>query len=103
MDKDNPSIQKLTSYNTSGTLVPWVRVYKLTPGVQWSHRKHVEAGMKCEMCHGQVANLDVMAMVKTTTSMVSCINCHKAHNAPVACETCHLAWKPGMVVAKPSQ
>lgn len=101
--KDKPSIKKLADYNESGETIPWVRVYKVVPGVEWSHRKHVQAGMTCEMCHGDVAKLDVMAMIKTTTSMVSCIDCHKAHNAPVTCETCHHAWKPGMVVAKTSK
>lgn len=98
--KDKAPIQKLAQYNKTGNAIPWVRVYKLVPGIEWSHRKHLQAGMTCEMCHGQVAKLNVMSMVKATTSMVSCIDCHKQHNAPVTCTTCHAAWAPGMVVSK---
>ena len=53
---DKPSIQKLASYAKSGQPVPWVRVYMITKGVNWSHRKHLDAGMKCETCHGPVPN-----------------------------------------------
>src|SRR3974390_3225002 len=50
--KNRPSIQKLAGYDKSKTAVPWVRVYAVLPGVAWSHRRHLDAGMKCEMCHG---------------------------------------------------
>lgn len=98
---DKPAIQKLTEFSKSQTPVPWVRVYKVLPGVEWSHRKHLQAGMKCEMCHGPVADMPVMAEVKSVRSMNGCIGCHKLHNAPTSCTTCHPAWAPGMVVAKP--
>jgi hypothetical protein len=99
---DKPSIQKLTEYSKSQTAVPWVRVYQVLPGVEWNHRRHLKAGMKCEMCHGAVADMPVMAEVKSVTSMTGCIGCHKLHNAPATCTTCHLAWAPGMVIAKPA-
>jgi hypothetical protein len=97
---DKPAIQQLAGYDKSKTPVPWVRVYKVLPGVEWSHRKHLDAGMKCEMCHGAVAQMDMMAQVKSVTSMGGCIDCHKAHNAAITCVTCHAAWAPGMVVVK---
>lgn len=98
--KDKPSIQKLAGYDKANTPVPWVRVYSTLPGTGFSHRKHLDAGMKCEMCHGQVAQMDVMAKVKSVTSMDGCLNCHKLHNAPTKCVTCHPAWAPDMVVVK---
>lgn len=86
-----PSIQKLASYAKSGQAVPWVRVYTLTTGVNWTHRKHLEAGIKCATCHGQVAEMATMSQATSVTSMGVCLNCHKLHNAPVVCQTCH-AW-----------
>jgi hypothetical protein len=86
-----PSIQKLASFAKSGQPIPWVRVYTLTTGVNWTHRKHLEAGTKCETCHGQVADMAVMSQATSVTSMGVCINCHKLHNAPTVCQTCH-AW-----------
>jgi hypothetical protein len=85
-----PSIQKLAAYAKSGQTVPWVRVYTVTMGVNWTHRKHLEAGIKCESCHGLVANMAVMFQATSVTSMGVCINCHKLHAAPTVCQTCHL-------------
>jgi Cytochrome c7 and related cytochrome c len=85
-----PSIQKLASLAKSGQPIPWARVYTLTVGVNWTHRKHLEAGIKCETCHGQVADMAVMSQATSVTSMGVCINCHKLHTAPTACQTCHL-------------
>ncbi len=98
--KDKPSIQKLAGYYKSKTAIPWVRVYTVLPGVSWNHRKHLDAGMKCGMCHGDVSRMEVMTNVKSVTSMVGCLDCHKLHNAKTTCVTCHAAWAPGMVVAK---
>lgn len=100
VDKDKPAIRKLASFAKSSEPIAWVRVYVLLTGVQWSHRKHIDAGMKCEMCHGQVAQMDVMTEVKSATSMDGCLGCHKIHNAPTSCVTCHPAWAPDMVVVK---
>ena len=91
--KDKPAIQKLAQFAKSGEPIPWVRVYQLTPGVNWSHRKHLDAGMQCVMCHGDVAKLDAMAQTTSVTSMAPCIACHTAHDAPTTCQTCH-AWPP---------
>jgi hypothetical protein len=85
-----PAIVKLAQFAKSQQPIPWVRVYTLLPGVQWSHRKHLEGGMKCETCHGAVADLDAMAMVTSVTAMGTCINCHQMNNAKTTCNTCHL-------------
>ena len=89
--KEKPSIQKLAALAKSGQPIPWVRVYTVTEGVNWTHRKHLDAGIKCETCHGQVSELAAMSQVTAVTSMGVCINCHKLHSAPTVCQTCH-AW-----------
>lgn len=89
--KDRPAIVKLTEMSQSGQPIPWVRVYQVTPGVIWSHRRHLQAGMQCVMCHGQVGQLDAMAQTTAVTSMASCISCHQGHKANTECQTCH-AW-----------
>jgi hypothetical protein len=88
-----PSIQKLAAYAKSGQTIPWVRVYAVTSGVNWTHRKHLEAGIKCETCHGPVADMAVMSQATSVTSMGVCINCHQLHAAPTVCQTCH-SWPP---------
>jgi Cytochrome c7 and related cytochrome c/Cytochrome c3 len=89
--KSKPAIQKLAGFSKSQQDVPWVRVYAVLPGVNWTHRKHLDAGMKCETCHGQVAQMDAMSESMSVTTMAVCISCHKANNAPTVCQTCH-AW-----------
>jgi hypothetical protein len=57
--------------------------------VNWSHRKHLDAGMKCVMCHGQVAQMETMSEATSVTTMGVCLSCHTAHSAPTVCQTCH--------------
>jgi hypothetical protein len=66
-----------------------VRVYTVLPGVNWTHRIHIQAGMKCEMCHGQVSQLEVMAEITSVATMYSCLTCHERNNAKTACNACH--------------
>ena len=87
--RDRPGIQKLSEYARSNEPIPWKRVYQITTGVTWSHRKHLQAGMQCVMCHGDVGRLDVMAETTAVPAMATCISCHQAHNAKTSCATCH--------------
>jgi hypothetical protein len=87
--KDKPSIQKLAEYAKSKQPIPWVRVYTVLPGVAWNHRPHLEASVKCETCHGQVAQMDAVSEVTSVTTMYSCLNCHEMNHAKAACDTCH--------------
>jgi len=87
--KSKPAIQKLAGFAKSQEAVPWVRVYAVLPGVTWTHRKHLEAGMKCETCHGPVAQMDTMSEATSVTTMGVCIRCHAANSAPTVCQTCH--------------
>jgi hypothetical protein len=87
--KSKPTIQRLAGFAKSQEAVPWVRIYAVLPGVNWTHRKHLEAGMKCETCHGQVAQMEVMSEAMSVTTMGVCIRCHAANNAPTVCQTCH--------------
>ncbi len=87
--KDKPSIQKLAEFAKSKQAVPWVRVYTVLPGVAWNHRAHLEAGVKCETCHGQVREMEATSEVTSVTTMYSCLHCHEMNHAKAACDTCH--------------
>jgi hypothetical protein len=88
--KSKPAIRKLAGFSKTGKPIPWVRVYGLTPGVVWTHRKHLQAGLQCENCHGAVAQMDALAETTSVTAMGACINCHVQNKASSACRTCHL-------------
>ena len=86
---DSPHIQKLAEYDAKKEDIPWRRVYRLPSFVYFSHKQHVTDGkITCDTCHGNVPQMDVMQKVKDI-SMAACIECHKQHSAPVACDTCH--------------
>lgn len=86
--KDSPEIQKLAGFHNSKQPVPWVRVYQIPNNVLWTHRTHLDAGAKCEQCHGQVAQRDVL-FKEVTMNMGACMNCHRENKASNDCATCH--------------
>lgn len=88
---DRPAIKKLTELSRSDRPIDWARVYQVAPGITWNHRKHLDAGMQCVMCHGEVGELDRMMQKTSVTTMASCISCHEANDAERTCQTCH-AW-----------
>ncbi len=87
--KDKPSIQKLAAFAKSQQPIPWVRVYTVLPGVAWTHRAHLAAGVKCETCHGAVREMDAMSEVTSVVTMYSCLSCHEMNHAKTSCDTCH--------------
>jgi hypothetical protein len=88
---DKPAIARLSEYAVSGEPIPWVRVYAIAPGITWSHRTHLDAGIQCDTCHGDIRQAEVVAETKSTRAMATCISCHQAHEAAAECVTCH-AW-----------
>ena len=86
--KDSPAIQKLAAFDRDKKDVPWVRVYKLPDFVFFSHKTHLDAGAKCEECHGQVAQRDRLFR-ESDLSMAGCMSCHRDRNAAMGCESCH--------------
>jgi hypothetical protein len=87
--KDRPAIVKLAEMARSSAPIPWRRVYQVLPGVTWTHRTHLQAGLQCAQCHGNVGELDAMAEETGVTAMASCVTCHQAQKASTACITCH--------------
>lgn len=87
--KDRPAIRKLAEFAASKEPIPWVRFYSVPAGTYWSHRSHLAAGMTCRMCHGDVAQMEVMSKVTNVTSMAGCVECHQQRNAGTGCESCH--------------
>ena len=87
--KDSPAIMRLAQYDESKKPIPWVRVYAVPAWVYWNHRTHIQAGAKCETCHGQVAGMETMKLATNVTTMQGCVECHQMRDAPVGCGNCH--------------
>lgn len=84
----HPQIQILHSFWEKQEPIPWVRVNHLPGFVYFNHSAHITAGVKCEVCHGDVSHTDRLAQV-APLSMGWCLACHQAHKAPQDCWTCH--------------
>ena len=87
--KEKPAIQKLAEFAKSNQPIPWIRVYVVSGWVYWNHRSHLEAKMSCEMCHGQVDQMEVMTRISDVTTMAGCIDCHRKNDASTGCRFCH--------------
>lgn len=63
--------------------IPWRRVHKLPDYVRnFPHSVHVNAGVSCFSCHGQMDALPVVSQ-RESLSMGWCLDCHRATtNAP---------------------
>jgi hypothetical protein len=87
--KDSPAIQKLAEFDKLKQPIPWVRVYTVPGWVYWNHRQHLQANVKCESCHGQVPEMEVMKLATNVTTMQGCVECHEQRDAPTGCGNCH--------------
>ena len=87
--KDNPEIKKLAEFAESKKQIPWVRVYSVPAEVFWTHRAHLNAGVRCESCHGPVSQMETMAKVTNVTTMEGCVSCHRERSAGTGCGFCH--------------
>ena len=70
-----PEIKKLTKYWTDKRPVPWVRIHKVPEYVHFPHVRHVNAGVTCQSCHGQVQKM-AQVYQYASLNMGWCINCH---------------------------
>ena len=102
---DKPEIIKLNDYYTRGIPIEWNRVHQLPDFAYFNHSVHVNKGMDCSNCHGDVANMEVVEQVKVF-SMKACLDCHRNpettikniipgkdrqlfNKGPTDCSTCH--------------
>ncbi len=101
--KDKPEIQKLTKYYEENKPIQWKRVHKVPEFVYFNHSAHVNKGIDCINCHGDIAKMEVVGQVNSFT-MRSCLDCHRnpeknikdfeklttgIKNGPEYCSACH--------------
>ncbi len=85
---DSPAIKEIRSYAEQKRAIPWVRVYEIPSWVFFSHKTHLDGGVKCEDCHGPVAER-VQLRRESDLSMKGCMDCHRARKATLDCAGCH--------------
>lgn len=85
-------IARLREYFNEGRPIPWVRIYKVPDHVHFPHMRHVNAGMECQECHGEVQEMGVLEErdpVWGGDDMGWCISCHVEQDVSRDCTVCH--------------
>ena len=83
-----PYIKKLRQHYFQNNPVKWVKIIQLPDFVYFNHSVHINKGIDCSKCHGNVDQMDRIVEAKELT-MGFCITCHKQNNATHDCFTCH--------------
>jgi len=94
----SPLLEPVRRSYFSGEPIRWRRVYDLPDFVYFHHGVHVQAGVACARCHGDVANMPRVYRAAPLT-MTWCLDCHRdppgpAHpgrrvTAITTCSACH--------------
>ena len=87
---DALEIKKLTSYWEDREPIPWVKVHNLPDYVYFPHKRHIKAGLECQMCHGDVASMKRVTRV-SSLQMGWCLDYHKKREVKNGrdCWFCH--------------
>jgi hypothetical protein len=92
---DSAALAPVRESYASGKPVPWVRIHNLPDYVYFNHSVHVNRGISCVECHGQVNEMSIVHQDKSL-SMLFCLECHRdpaAHIRPLD-QVYNLEWKP---------
>ena len=74
--KDSPKLELVRESALSGKPIPWVQIHKTPDYVYFNHSVHVNRGVSCVKCHGQVNHMDEVRHEKPF-SMGFCLECHR--------------------------
>ena len=89
LDKDE--VKKIHKAWETGEPIKWVKVHDMPDYVKFIHQPHINFGLDCTECHGDVASMDVVATTNRF-NMGWCIECHRQpehETASTDCVTCH--------------
>jgi hypothetical protein len=103
VQKDNPKLAALrASWDSAkdkkdGQSVEWIKIHRAPDFVYFNHSVHVNRGVSCVSCHGQVNEMQVVYHHEPQ-SMGWCLDCHRApqnHVRPMdKGQVFNLDWKP---------
>ncbi|QSR89561.1 cytochrome c3 family protein [Methylacidiphilum caldifontis] len=73
---DSPKLAPLRESWETGKPIQWVRIHQLPDYVYFDHSAHVNRGISCVSCHGQVNRMKEVYHDKPL-SMSWCLDCHR--------------------------
>jgi len=72
----DPRLALVRESAQTGKQIPWVQVHKVPDYVYFNHSVHVNRGVSCVECHGQVNKMDEVYHAQSF-SMSFCLECHR--------------------------
>ena len=87
---DRPQIRKVMNYFANKEPSPWIKVHDLPDFVYFPHKRHVQADVECQTCHGPVETMEKITRM-APVKMGECLACHRKNEVEhgVDCWTCH--------------
>ena len=83
-----PQIADLRNNYYNKIPIEWERINVLQEFAYFSHQTHIQSGVDCGKCHGDVAQLDRVVM-KKPFQMGFCVQCHRDTKVSHDCWMCH--------------
>jgi hypothetical protein len=74
--KDDPRLALVRESAQTGKPIPWIQVHKVPDYVYFNHSVHVNRGVSCVKCHGEINHMDEVRHEKPL-SMGFCLECHR--------------------------
>jgi len=74
--KDSPKLALVRESAAAGEPIPWVQIHKVPDYVYFNHSVHVNRGISCVECHGQINQMDEVYQAQSL-SMTFCLECHR--------------------------
>ena len=104
--KDDPRLALVRESAASGKPIPWVQIHKVPDFVYFNHSVHVNRGISCVECHGQINQMEEVYHAREL-SMSFCLTCHRDPAAKVrpADKITDLIWQwsPDPIIAAQQQ
>ncbi len=92
---NSPLLQPVRSSLQSNTPLQWIRVNDLPDFVYFNHSIHINKGIGCVTCHGQVDQMP-LTWRQNTLFMSWCLDCHRSPEKYIRPreEVLNMDWKP---------
>lgn len=80
---------------TTGESISWIKVHDLADYAYFNHSAHLTAGVGCESCHGNIAEMEVVELMEPL-SMLWCLDCHRdpVHHIRSQDQLTIMGWTP---------
>ncbi len=101
---DSPYLEPVRASYRENKPLEWRRVHDLPEFVYFNHSIHVNKGVGCASCHGNVANMPSVYQ-ENTLQMEWCLSCHRnpAPNIRPKAEIFNTAWNPDDITPEQSK